>query len=71
MTDETDYEKAERLLNLISEVAETLPNDGNEMPLKILENGQAEFHDQLHQELLKPENIDLKDWALNNAYKLF
>jgi hypothetical protein len=71
MNNELDFKKAERFLNLISEVAETLPNDGSELPLKIFENGQAEFHDQLHQELLKPENIDLKDWALNNAHKLF
>lgn len=66
-----DYEKAERLLDIISEVAELLPEDGDELPLRILQNGQVEFHDQLHQELLKPENIDLKDWALNNAQKLF
>lgn len=66
-----DYQKAERLLEIISEVVELLPDDGNELPLKILENGQVEFHDQLHQELSKPENIDLKDWALNNAQKLF
>ena len=65
-----DYQKAERLLGIISEVVELLPDDGSELPLKILENGQVEFHDQLHQELSKPENIDLKDWALNNAHKL-
>jgi hypothetical protein len=66
-----DYQKAERLLEIISEVVELLPDDGNQLPLKILENGQVELHDQLHQELSKPENIDLKDWALNNAQKLF
>jgi hypothetical protein len=66
-----DYQKAERLLEIISEVVELLPDDGNQLPLKILENGQVELHDQLHQELSKPENIDLKDWALNNAHKLF
>jgi hypothetical protein len=66
-----DYLKAERLLDLISEVVELLPEDGDELPLRILENGQVEFHDQLHQELSKPENIDLKDWALTNAQKLF
>ena len=65
------YTKAERLLELISRVSDKLPDNGEELPLKIREDGEIEFHDQLHAELLKPENIDLKEWAMANAKKLF
>ena len=71
--DATDdfYTKAERLLDLISQVSDRLPDSGEELPLKLREDGEIEFHDQLHAELSKPENVDLKDWALANAKKLF
>ncbi len=65
------YAKAERLLDLISQVSDRLPDSGEELPLKLREDGEIEFHDQLHAELSKPENVDLKDWALANAKKLF
>jgi hypothetical protein len=65
------YTKAERLLDLISQVSDRLPGDGEELPLKFREDGEIEFHDQLHAELSKPENGDLKDWALVNAKKIF
>jgi hypothetical protein len=65
------YTKAERLLDLISQVSDRLPDSGEELPLKLREDGEIEFHDQLHTELSKPENADLKDWALANAKKLF
>lgn len=65
------YTKAERLLELISRVSDKLPDNGEELPLKIRDDGEIEFHDQLHAELLKPENIDLKEWAIANAKKLF
>ncbi len=65
------YTKAERLLDLISQVSNQLLDNGEELPLKFREDGEVEFHDQLHAELLKPENIDLKDWAVANAKKLF
>jgi hypothetical protein len=65
------YTKAERLLDLISKVSDKLPDNGEELPLKFREDGEIEFHDQLHAELSKPENIDLKDWAVANAKKLF
>ena len=65
------YTKAERLLDLIGKVSDQLPDNGEELPLKFREDGEIEFHDQLHAELLKPENIDLKEWAIANAKKLF
>ncbi len=65
------YTKAERLLDLISRVSNQLPDNGEELPLKFSEDGEIEFHDQLHAELSKPENIDLKEWAVANAKKLF
>jgi hypothetical protein len=65
------YTKAERLLDLISKVSDKLPDNGEELPLKFRDDGEIEFHDQLHAELLKPENVDLKDWAVANAKKLF
>ena len=65
------YTKAERLLDLISQISDRLPDNGEELPLKFREDGEIEFHDQLHAELSKPENVDLKDWALANAKKLF
>jgi hypothetical protein len=65
------YTKAERLLDLISQISDRLPENGEELPLKFCEDGEIEFHDQLHAELSKPENVDLKDWALANAKKLF
>jgi hypothetical protein len=65
------YTKAERLLDLISQISDRLPDNGEELPLKFCEDGEIEFHDQLHAELSKPENVDLKDWALANAKKLF
>lgn len=65
------YTKAERLLELISRVSDKLPDNGEELPLKLREDGEIEFHDQLHAELSKPENIDLKEWAMANAKKLF
>lgn len=65
------YTKAERLLDLISRVSDQLPDSGEELPLKFRDDGEIEFHDQLHAELSKPENIDLKEWATANAKKLF
>jgi hypothetical protein len=65
------YTKAERLLDLISQVSDQLPDNGDELPLKFREDGEIEFHDQLHAELSKPENSDLKEWAVANAKKLF
>lgn len=65
------YIKAERLLDLISQVSDELPDNGEELPLKFREDGEIEFHDQLHAELSKPENIDLKEWAVVNVKKLF
>jgi hypothetical protein len=65
------YTKVERLLDLISQISDRLPENGEELPLKFCEDGEIEFHDQLHAELSKPENVDLKDWALANAKKLF
>jgi len=65
------YTKAERLLDLISRVSDQLPDNREELPIKFREDGEIEFHDQLHAELLKPENIDLKEWAIANAKKLF
>ncbi len=65
------YTKAERLLDLISEVSNQLDDNGEELPLKVHEDGEIEFHDQLKAELSKPENIDLKEWAMANAKKLF
>ena len=65
------YTKAERLLDLISQISDRLPENGEELPLKFCEDGEIEFHDQLHAELSKPENIDLKEWAVANAKKLF
>ena len=65
------YIKAERLLDLISQVSKQLPNNSEELPLKFGDDGEIEFHHQLHAELLKPENVDLKDWAVENAKKLF
>ncbi len=65
------YTKAERLLDLISRVSKQLPDNGEELPLKFRDDGEIEFHDQLHAELSKPENIDLKEWAMANAKKLF
>ena len=65
------YTKAERLLDLISQISDRLPDNGEELPLKFCEDGEIEFHVQLHAELSKPENVDLKDWALANAKKLF
>jgi hypothetical protein len=56
---------------LISQISDRLPDNGEELPLKFCEDGEIEFHDQLHAELSKPENVDLKDWALANAKKLF
>ena len=35
------------------------------------DDGEVEFHDQLHAELSKAENSDLKEWAMANAKKLF
>jgi hypothetical protein len=65
------YTKTERLLDLISRVSDQLPDNGEELPLKFRDDGEIEFHDQLHAELSKPENIDLKEWAMANAKKLF
>lgn len=65
------YTKAERLLDLVSQVSDQLPDNGEELPLRLREDGEIEFHHQLQAELSKPENIDLKDWALANAKKLF
>jgi hypothetical protein len=65
------YTKAERLLDLISQISDRLPDNGEELPLKFREDGEIEFHDQLFAELSKPENVDLKDWSLANAKKLF
>ena len=65
------YTKAERLLDLISQISDRLPDNGEELPLKFCEDGEIEFHDQLHAELSKPENVDLKEWAVENAKKLF
>jgi hypothetical protein len=56
---------------LITQVSDKLPDNGEELPLKFREDGEIEFHDQLHAELSKPENIDLKEWAVANAKKLF
>jgi hypothetical protein len=65
------YIKAECFLDLISQVSDQLPDNGEELPIKFHDDGEIEFHGQLHAELSKPENIDLKDWALTNAKKLF
>ncbi len=48
------YTKAERLLDLISRVSDQLPDNGEELPLTFREDGEIEFHDQLHAELSKP-----------------
>ena len=65
------YTKAECFLDLISQVSDQLPDNGEELPIKFHDDGEIEFHDQLHAELSKPENVDLKDWAVTNAKKLF
>jgi hypothetical protein len=65
------YIHAERLLELISQVSDRLPDNGKELAINFREDGEIEFHDQLHAELSKPENIDLKDWAVANAKKLY
>jgi hypothetical protein len=65
------YAKAERLLDLIYKVSYQLHDNGAELPLKFNDDGEVEFHDQLHAELSKAENSDLKEWAMANAKKLF
>ena len=71
MTDEQE-ENTIRLLNIIDSI--TLSNEDRdhlELPFSVNETGGVKLSDALHQELSKPENSDLLDWAHANLINLF
>lgn len=63
------YEKAARLLDLISEVTERIPEDS--LAVSFLEDGSISMHSELLKELQKEENSDLTPWAHENLKNLF
>ena len=65
------YQKAERLLDIIHDLA--ISNENVEMedfPFKEKE-GEIEFHPALKAQLDKSENAELRDWATENIKELF
>jgi hypothetical protein len=63
------YENAARLLDLISEVAERIPEDS--LAVSFLDDGSISMHPELIKELHKDENSDLAPWAHQNLKSLF
>lgn len=66
------YFKAERLLDLISDLVDANTNLAeSEPPVQFHQNGAVTLSPQLINELTKPENRDLLDWTYENIRDLF
>jgi hypothetical protein len=66
------YIKAERLLDIISNLADQNINQlATNPPVVFHQNGEITFSEELLQELSKSENSDLNDWAYKNIKDLF
>jgi hypothetical protein len=70
--DDDYYFKAERLLDIISNLVEANDNKKeSENPIRLHQNGEVIFSEALIKELTKTENVDLNDWAYKNVKDLF
>lgn len=66
------YIKAERLLDIISDLADrNITQLEANPPVTFHQNGAITFSEELIQELSKSENTDLNDWAYKNIKDLF
>lgn len=66
------YLKAERLLDIISNLADrTIQQPEADPPVTFHQNGAVTFSEDLIKELSKSENTDLNDWAYKNIKDLF
>jgi len=66
------YSKAERLLDLISDLVDSNTNQDKTEPLiQFHQNGAVYFSPELIDALNKPQNKDLHDWAYENIKDLF
>ena len=63
------FEKAERLLDLIAEVSESISDDT--LAVSFLQDGSISMHPELLAELHKDQNQDLLPWAQENLKDLF
>lgn len=70
--DDDYYLKAERLLDIISNLVDAdVTKKETENPIRLHQNGEVIFSEALMKELAKTENADLNDWAYKNVKDLF